>query len=288
MGSVRPKLLDTMGDLAYRLRNATETRLPRNYFAGLQTTIEDTDDVNIAAGECRDSSNSVNIVLTGDLAKKIDTTWAVGNDQGGLNATNFAADGDGTLPNITYHLFLIKHGDGTVDAGFDKSTTATNLLSDTGYTWYRRVGSYPTDATAGPNANMYDFFQVGNQFMYRTIPADSAFTSEAEDTARTVTLLGAPTGFKFLLNINAEIDDDNEGFLYISSLDQVNQNAGEAGEPLAQVHCVASETGMAQVLVRSNVSGQFRVTAVGQGVGGDVNAIRFCLQGWFDDLGQYD
>jgi len=111
--------------------------LPLNYIAGLIPSNDtDTDhDINITAGKARDAVDSFSINLASEITKQIDVDWVAGDDAGGFpSGLTLSAD-------TWYHVFVIAKTDGTTDAGFDTSLTATNLLSDaTGYTKYRRVG----------------------------------------------------------------------------------------------------------------------------------------------------
>lgn len=118
----------------------------------------DTDhDIDITAGAIPDSTGKYMLNLSSTVTKKVDATWAEGDDLGG-RASGFS------LPSVartTVHVFLIGKIDGTVDAGFDSSLTATNLLADaTGYTLYRRIGSLLLDASD----NWLAFTQFGNRF----------------------------------------------------------------------------------------------------------------------------
>lgn len=143
---------------------ARDHPLPRGYIDGLILTRDavDTDHyINIAAGVCRDSTNTVNMEIT-DLTKRDDATWAVGDNNGGMNATDLATGGGAPETDTWYHVFVIQHEDGTTDAGFDKDADATNLLADSGYTYYRHVGWVKTDATS----DFIAFFQDGDCFRW--------------------------------------------------------------------------------------------------------------------------
>jgi hypothetical protein len=293
-------LRGALGKLAYRnfilgsdirpVLTSVDAPMFRGWRAGLVTSVESTDDVNITAGECRDATNAENIILASEITKKSDTTWAAGDDGGGLNATDFAADSDGLKPDTTYHVFLIKHTDGTVDAGLDKDTTATSLLADSGYTYYRRVGSVVTDATAAPNANLIPWYQVGNDFWLKTPGVSVKFTGETEDTARTVTLTNAPTGFKFWLHLNMWLWDTAESSAYISSLDGVDVSIATQATPFATISLqdATTQNVHAQVGVHSNTSAQFRVITNEVGVGAEIAGVGFALLGWHDDLGAFE
>lgn len=100
-------------------------------------------DIDITVGECVDSTNSSLMKVTGALTKKIDVDWIAGNDAGGFPS------GLTLTASTFYNYFLIKNPTtGVVDAGFDTSSSATNLLSDaTGYTQFRQIGIVLTDGT---------------------------------------------------------------------------------------------------------------------------------------------
>jgi hypothetical protein len=108
---------------------------------------DDSHDIDVAVGTCRDSTNTVDIT-TAALVKQLDTTWAAGTPAGGLNATDFAVGSSNMEASTDYHIFAIMHSDGTVDAGADKDITAASLLTDSGYTYYRRLAVVTTDSLA--------------------------------------------------------------------------------------------------------------------------------------------
>jgi hypothetical protein len=164
---------------------------PRNHIDGLILSNEtDADhDIKIAAGECSDSTNSTKILNSTAITKQIDANWAEGDDSGGFpSALTLAAD-------TWYHLFAIMKDDYTVDAGFDTSLTATNLLADaTSYTYYRRIGSVLTDASS----NIIGFKQVGDKFILNDITQDIS-TSPA--TTATLHALTVPIGLSVMADV---------------------------------------------------------------------------------------
>ncbi|MHC4646320.1 MAG: hypothetical protein ACYTBJ_12535 [Planctomycetota bacterium] len=102
-------------------------------------------DVDVAVGTCRDSTNTVDILTTA-LVKRLDATWSAGTGVGGLNATDYAAGTNDMEASTTYYFFVIMDATGTVDAGADKDINCTNLLADSGYTYYRRLATIVTNA----------------------------------------------------------------------------------------------------------------------------------------------
>lgn len=97
-------------------------------------------DITISTGSAVADDDTTLLELSAAMTKQIDATWAAGNNAGGLFSGTVAAD-------TTYHLFIIeKDSDGSIDAGFDTSVTAANIPA--GYTRYRRVASFITDASS--------------------------------------------------------------------------------------------------------------------------------------------
>lgn len=154
-----------------------------------------TNDINITAGSCVDSTDATNITLSSEITKQIDASWVVGDDAGGFPSGL-------TLTNDTwYHVFLIRRSDtGVVDAGFDTSLTATNLLIDaSSYDSYRRIGSVRRDTAANKA-----FFQNENIITY-DIPIQDVSLAAGSTTRQLITL-SAPPDIKFLANVAYHVD----------------------------------------------------------------------------------
>lgn len=162
--------------------------MPRGYIAGLTLANNGTDatnDIDIAAGAARDSTNAADIVLASGLTKQLDAGWTVGTNAGGLDT--------GTVANNTYHVWLIKRSDtGVVDVLFSLSATAPTM--PTNYDYKRRIGSI---VRAG--GVIRPFIQSGNLFHWKTRIAD-VNTAISGTTANTRTL-SLPTGIKVRADI---------------------------------------------------------------------------------------
>lgn len=132
--------------------------LPVGYKNGLITSngTDSDHDIDITTGDARDSTDTHDLSLSSAMTKQIDATWAAGTAAGGLFSGTVAAD-------TYYYVYLIrKDSDGTIDAGFDTSTSAANI--PVGYTYYRRIGSVLTDSSS----NILPFTQQGKRFTWRT------------------------------------------------------------------------------------------------------------------------
>lgn len=173
---------------AYILVNPTNT--PRKNLSGgitgLHLSNNGTDannDIDIAAGSARDSTNAYDLTLASSLTKQLDAAWAVGTNQGGLDT--------GSKANSTgYHVYLIrKDSDGTIDALFSTSATSPTLPS--GWSVKRRIGSFMTNASG----NIRSFVQSGQWFQFKDTPPSDA--SALVLSATTLQALSLPLGVKY-------------------------------------------------------------------------------------------
>ena len=105
------------------------------------------------------------------LTKQIDAVWAAGDAAGGLPAAvTLSAD-------TWYHVFVIRTATGAVDAGFDTSPTAANLVAAAGggTTAYRRIGSVLTDSSA----NILAFIRAYCTFWWVTQITEVSVTDQS-------------------------------------------------------------------------------------------------------------
>ncbi len=156
--------------------------MPLAYLAGLTLSNNVSDannDIDIAAGSCRDSTNAEDMVLASALTKQLDAAWVVGTNQGGLDT---GAEANSTW----YHVWLIKRSDtDVVDALFSTSATAPTMPAN--YDFKRRIGAVRNDGSG----NILGFYQNGDTFMYKSPVQDVSSTTSASAATLTVT---APLG----------------------------------------------------------------------------------------------
>jgi hypothetical protein len=134
------------------------------------------------------------INLKAAIRKDLETAWAVGDNQGGR------ATGAALADDTWYHLFAIKKSDGTVDAGYDTVLNAANLLSDSGYTYYRRVASvYYIDSTSKVRPFVH---HIGSDyFLHKPNVDDGNFAIALAPTVSPVTLAkGVPPGIEIAVD----------------------------------------------------------------------------------------
>ena len=207
-------------------------RLPLGYLVGLglsNDAVDTAHDIAIAVGECRDNANAKDFRLTTILTKQIDATWAEGDDAGGFPSGHAAIAND-----TWYHVFLVSKADGTVDAGFDTSLTATTLLADAVlnpllYTGFRRIGSVLTDGSD----NILAFIQNDDEVIWDVPAAGIAATNPG--VAAVSRVLESPLGVRTRAKVVLSMDltgTTNLTHMLISSLD-VTDTAPALG--LAQV-----------------------------------------------------
>ena len=152
--------------------------------------------ITISVGQCSDSTNTVKMALTSSMVKNLASNWSVGSGNGGLGTGTKAG-------NTTYYIFVISNTAGNVDAGFDTSSTATNLLATSGYTYYKRIGNILTDS----NANIISFYaqeMEGSGINYDWIspPLDYYFNSSSGlPTTLTNLTLTVPANMRAKLHI---------------------------------------------------------------------------------------
>ncbi len=126
--------------------------VPKDYIAGLKvSTGTDTDhDVDISAGECRDTADSHDIVVTTPLTVAIDASGINGLDTGAV-----AAD-------TMYALWVVADASGANAVGGIYSLSFDNPTLPSGYDKKRMISAHRTDGSS----NVIAFEQFGDYFRY--------------------------------------------------------------------------------------------------------------------------
>ncbi len=167
--------------------------LPKGHLWGMTMTngTDATNDIDFAAGICRDSTDAKNLTGSAIAGKQLDATWAAGANAGGRMSA-------AAIANTTYHCFaILKDSDLSVDYGMDVSATAPTM--PTGYTFFRRIGSIIRASAA-----IVAFVQYDDTFL-RSIPVSDVNSTNPGTSAVTSTL-SVPVGivvdalFSVLLN----------------------------------------------------------------------------------------
>lgn len=243
--------------------------MPRGYIDGLILANNATDannDIDIAIGVARDSTNVEDMSLESSLTKRLDATWAVGNNQGGLDTGSKASS-------TWYHVWLIKRSDtGVVDALF--STSASSPTMPTSYDRKRRIGAVRTDGSG----NILAFVQNDNEYIFKDSILDVNGTTVG--TSSSLLTLTVPGGVKvkavfsfFTSNSGADYgiltppDMNDSAPLYTSGPGVDFQGAG------------GCDRTMPWTVMRTNTSSQIRARCTGN------MAVYIYAKGWIDPRG---
>lgn len=225
-------IYESVADAFQLVSSVSATTVNLNHLSGF-TLSNGTDadhDIDLAVGEAADSTND-QLMKTGSvIVKQIDANWVAGSAVGGFpSGLTLTAD-------TWYHFFVIKDvTGGTVDAGFDSSLTATNLLTDaTAYTLFRRVGSVLTDGAS----NILAFRQLGDTFIW-DVPINEFNGTPV--TTRTNVTMTSPLGIKIPVRFSASISTSGTG---VSKQILYNDPDDTDTAPSTQLHDIIATDGI--------------------------------------------
>jgi hypothetical protein len=244
---------------------------------GILSNGTDTDnDIDISKYAARDAADS--LTITGNaITKKMDEVWDSGTNFGGLPSALFPV----TFVKW-YHVFVISNADGTtVDAGFDTSLTASNLLSDSGLTLYRRVGSVYVNA----GGTVDQFYQVGDSVFWDVMV--NAWTVSGGGTGRATHTVRTPLGLETVAMMTIGLADNNgkNVALLITNPDQTDTSPQTSSAAHIRVNADGSDNDNAwsTVFVKTNSSSEIsRRISSSQGSTTSYGI----TQGWIDRRGQ--
>lgn len=261
--------------------------LPRGHLAGLQLTRSTATNITVAVGSCRAGSSSdadmANFVnSTAAFSKLFDSGgWDAGTGGGGVpSAAGFAAAID------TWHFFALVGSDGSVDFGYDTSSTAANLLADSGVQAaltatirYRRIASLVSSATP----DLPDFFQHGDLFLW-DVPVEVYDATADHTSAVTIdTSSGAPE-LQCEVDLNVHIDLGGSGGHWLHSPLITDTAPSISAAPGVNAGTAGGEPSSDYIRVLQNSSQQLTLRAVG-----DANTtFRVWVAGWVDTRGRDD
>lgn len=242
----------------------------RGYIAGFSLSRDAGDpgnDILFGTGICRDNADTLTIRRTTTIVKQIDATWAEGTNLGGRAPTVALA------ANTWYHCFVIrKASDGTLDAGFDTSLIAANLLTVLGgaYTTFRRVGSIRTDGASA----ILNFVHAhdGRTFYWASPPLDVDTTiGTAESLVNVSSLPAALSHVIGIFNMHCA----TSGAAVYARQGGVDQAASDTLAPLATIRGIAT----AQVRIRG-IPGTPQQIALRSNTA--ATPVRLAVVGWED------
>lgn len=263
-----------------RSQVTSQTGRPRSYLAGLtlsNNSGDATNDIDVAAGACRDKDDSVDITLASAITgKQLDAAWAVGSSAG-MRATGVA------IADTTYHIFAIMRPDtGVVDIAADTSATGANIAANTNaaYTKIRRIGSIVRTGGA-----IKAFTQTGDYFEWTTPVSDiSATNAGTSAVTRTLTI---PTDRVLEALVSMNITNGataNNIFCYLSPLTTTDEAASAARATAASGNTAAGN-GAWRGRIKTNTSAQIRSRQDAS----DANSVlSISTLGWYDRRGRDD
>ncbi len=252
-----------------------------NYLSGVgmaNNAGDATNDIDIASGQCTDSTNAVNITCAA-MTKRLDANWAAGTNQGFRNS-------GAAITNTTYHIYAVATAAGVQDYYAHTSTTVatviTALQAETGgasYLYARRIGSIIRSAGA-----ILAFIQDGDYFRLSSVVLDVDVTNPG--TAAVTRTLTVPLGINVQAMVNVYAFDTTPTAFngLLSDLAATDQAPSATAAPLGNFRANSAGDGLSmQLVVRTNTSSQIR-SRISNSTGNTV--LRIATAGWSDSRGK--
>lgn len=242
----------------------------RGYLSGMQgsnNVTDATNDIDVSAGECADSTNATVIRLASTMTKRLDAAWAAGTGNGGLDT--------GSIANTTYHFYAIqKDSDGTADALFSASATSPTMPS--GYTLFRRLFSIMRESAA-----IVAFAQDGDYFARKTGVLDIDVNTPG--TSAALRALRVPTGIKVEAFGNVFVAAAAAATMHFLNDPDANAQAPNlSGAPGATIYTPAAGFNAVQFRCRTDTSARVR----SQNSTANADVVRASTHGWVDTRGR--
>lgn len=224
-----------------------------------------TNDVDIAAGWTAADSDGCPLILTAALTKRLDASWAVGNNQGGLDT--------GSIANDVYHVWLIRRPDtGVVDVLLSASATSPTMPAD--YTQKRRIGAVIRSAGA-----LLAFAQDGDLFQLKTPVTD--VNTASPGTSSVLATLTVPDGVKVTAICRAFVFNAASTSLVFSAPDQTDI-APDGSTVFDLITSSNTELQTSEIRRLTDTSGRIRYRSSV----GSITALQVRTLGWVDRRGQ--
>ena len=228
----------------------------RSYIAGCTLSnngSDATNDIDIAAGQCMDSTNTVSIAVSA-LTKQLDANWAAGTNQG-MRYSGAA------IANTTYGIWAVSKADGTQDiyaypnSGAPSASTVLAALQaesgGSGYLYVRRIGCI---VRAG--GSILAFVQNGDYFRLKASVADVSATNPGT-SAVTATLGSVPLGVIVSAEFYGSVQDSTPGTPVVV-FSQLSANDEAPSTTIASVRAASGINGSGVFYVITNTSSQIR------------------------------
>lgn len=252
--------------------------LPRGYLGGgalSNNGADATNDIDIAVGVARDSTNATNITMAA-MTKRLDADWSAGTGNGMRNSAAAITD-------TTYHIYAVATAAGAQDYYAHTSetiaTVLTALQAESGgasYVYARRIGSIVRSGGA-----ILPFTQRGDDFRLTT-PVLDVDTTALSTSSVTYTLASCPTGIVVQAIGNILVTNASVISFIIRSLTETDSAPSATAAPLGTVR--TGGTGIHDTYyVWTNTSAQFAARSTAAST-----TFRWATVGWIDRRGRDD
>lgn len=254
--------------------------LPRGYIDGclLSNGTDTTNDINFAAGVCRDSTNAVNITCAAMAGKQLDANWAPGATAG----MRYSGAG---IANSTYFIYAGAKADGTQDYFAIATADTASALSfwqtesgGTDYIYIRRIGAIVRAAGA-----IQQFTQEPNGFFRIKTPLLDVDTAVLSTTATNFTLASIPSGvsWRVLAHLSAS-HSSTDRHIYVRNPGDTDTAPSSTIAPLATIRTGSGGFQLhSQQQLFTDTSSQ--VTARSDG---NSTTLKIAPLGWWDARGR--
>lgn len=255
-------------------------QLPRGYIDGCTISnngSDATNDIDIAAGVVRDSTNAVDITCPAHTGKQLDANWATGSSAG-------LRDGGSGIANGTYHIYVVAQAAGANPQYYaHTSTTVATVLtalqtscSCVTYTYARRIGSILRESGA-----IVAFTQNGDYFERNSIAAD--VNASNPGTSAVTRTLSVPTGIVVdaVVQSGAASGGSSIGHVLLSPLTATDVAASSTANTGYAGSSPVSSFGLLRI--KTNTSGQIRSRFEASAAD---TTLRISTGGWFDRRGK--
>ncbi len=247
--------------------------MPQDAITGLtlsNNVTDATNDIDIAVGRVGAGSGDYNLILTSALVKRLDATWAVGTNAGGLDT--------GAKANSTwYHMWVIGRVDThVVDVLFSTSATAPTMPAN--YTKKRRIGAIRTDS----GGTIIPFLQYGDDFFWKSPPFLDVDDSTLTTTKKNYTLSGVPSGLVLSAFTHLRISHASAALVYVSNPNLTDIAPSATATPLASASTTSVVIGDQQTRLITDTSAQISARSTAA-----TTTIRVSVIGWTDPRGKW-
>jgi len=232
----------------FKLIPGSGSFIPPRHIHGLtysNSAGDPTNDIDIAIGSAKDSTNVFDLILTTAITKRLDAAWAVGTNQGGLDT--------GSIANSDYYIHLIGRSDtGVIDVLFSLSATAPTMPANYDYRrligWIKRVGAAIVLFTT------YETEGGGIELLWTTPTLDINLINTLTTTKRTDPVK-VPLNFSVIAILNIGISDAGACVAYIYCPDQADIAPSTTAAPMYTITAPAAVDGGSNLHIRTSTTG---------------------------------